>query len=120
MPIPEGKSPTEALDIQQKVQAVASGQRPPDEKYPYIGPDYKIPFLHIGMERQIFLDNFILDHLIDVKRVICKPQRHEGSVLEVGGYPWERRRTLPQAAIYDPVEGKYKLWYTEALGDDPY
>ena len=120
MPFPERKSPTEALDIQHKVQAVASGQHPPDEKYPYIGPDYKIPFLHIGTERQLFLDNFILDHLLDVKRIISKPQRHEGSVLEVGGYPWERRRTLPQAAIYDPEEGKYKLWYTEALSDDPY
>src|SRR5690349_8828475 len=109
MALPEHKSPTESLDIQQKTQAIVSGQRPPDDKYPYIGPDYTIPFLHIGTERQLFLDNFILDHLHDVKRVVAKPQRHEGSVLEIGGYPWERRRTLPQAALYDPEEGKYKL-----------
>ncbi len=120
MTSPEGKSPTEALDIEQKTQAILTGKRPVDEKYPYIGPDYKIPFLHIGTERQLFVDNFILDHLQDVQRVVTQPTRHPGSVIEVGGLPWERRRTLPQAAIYDPEEGIYKLWYTESLSDDPY
>jgi hypothetical protein len=117
---PERKSPTEALDIQQKTEEIITGQRPVDDKYPYIAPDYRIPFLHIGTERQLFLDNFILDHFTDVQRVIVKPKHNEESVLEIGGYPWERRRAIPQAALYDPEEGKFKMWYTEALSDDPY
>lgn len=117
---PERRSLTEALDIEQKTHAIVTGQRPVDDTYPYIGPDYKIPFLHIGTERQLFLDNFILDHLHDVRRVITEPTRHQDSVIEVGGFPWERRRTLPQAALFDPEEGIYKLWYTESLSDDPY
>jgi hypothetical protein len=120
MLVPEAQSPTERLEIAQKAQAIANGERAPDDLYPYIGPDYRIPFLHIGTERQLFLDNFILDHLNGVRRTISQPQRHPTSVLEVGGLPWERRRTLPQAALFDPEAGHYKLWYTESLSDDPY
>ena len=45
---PERKSLTEALDLQRKTEDVVSGKRPVDERYPYIPPDYNIPFLHIG------------------------------------------------------------------------
>ena len=57
---PEPKSPTEQLDIKQKTEELWSGRRPVDRNYPYVPPDYEIPFLHIGTEKQIFLDNFIL------------------------------------------------------------
>ena len=45
---PERKSPTEALDLQRKTEDIVSGRRAVDELYPYIPPDYNIPFLHIG------------------------------------------------------------------------
>ena len=59
MTLPEPKSRTEQLDLQQKAEAIWRGQRPADRNYPYIAPDYDVPFLHIGTERQLFLDNFI-------------------------------------------------------------
>ena len=68
MTTPEAQSSTEPLDIQQKTDAIRSGTRPVDRDYPYIPPDYRVPFLHIGSERQLFLDNFILDHLDGVSR----------------------------------------------------
>lgn len=46
-----------------------------DSLYPYIPPDYEVPFLHIGTQKQLLLDNFVLDHLDGVKRVFPKPDR---------------------------------------------
>ena len=67
----EKKSPTEPLDLQRKIEDTLAGRRPYEPlAYPYFSPDYKLPFLHIGTERQVFLDNFILEHLEDVERVL--------------------------------------------------
>ena len=75
---PERKRPTERLDLQHKIEDTLSGKRPIDERrYPYFPPDYEIPFVHIGTERQLFLDNFVLDHLEDVERVFPEPYRPE-------------------------------------------
>jgi len=71
--MPEKKSPTEPLDVQRKIEDIMTGKRAIDILYPYIPPDYKIPFLHIGTEKQLFLDNFILDHMEGVQRVFPKP-----------------------------------------------
>ena len=65
---PEPKNPSEALDLERSIADTRCGKRPPDQnRYPYFPPDYEIPFLHIGTERQLFVDNFILDHLDGVR-----------------------------------------------------
>ena len=121
---PERKSPTEPLDLQRKIEKTLSGERPIDEgRYPYFPPDYEIPFLHIGTERQVFLDNFILDHLEDVERVFPEPYRPEEPILEVGDLPWEDPQYAnpgPSGAIFDPDDKKFKLWYTQSLTGDPF
>ena len=48
---PEKKSPTEPVDVQRKIEDIMTGKRPIDILYPYIPPDYEIPFLHIGTEK---------------------------------------------------------------------
>src|SRR5690348_11088226 len=70
---PEHQSPTEALDLQRKIQDTLAGQRPIEATYPYFSPDYKLPFVHIGTERQLFVDNYMLDHLDGVERVFPTP-----------------------------------------------
>ena len=85
---PEKKSPTEAIDLQRKTEDIVSGKRPVDELYPYIPPDYNIPFPHIGTEKQLFLDNFILDRLEGVERVFPKPDRPEQPVIDPMEMPW--------------------------------
>ena len=113
---PEKKSPTEQLDLQRKIEDTVSGKRPIESSYPYFPPDYEIPFLHIGTERQLFLDNFILDHLEDVERVIPTPDRPEEPILKARELPWELDRSIfPAAALYEPDNGKYKLWYNISL-----
>ncbi|MSP14323.1 MAG: hypothetical protein EXR62_15390 [Chloroflexi bacterium] len=122
MEIPEHKSPTELLDLQRVIEETAKGARPVDERtYPYFPPNYKVPFLHIGTEKQLFLDNFILDHLEGVVRVFPAPERPTDSILKVAELPWEQnQRPLAQAALYDPDDSKFKLWYVESLTYDPY
>jgi hypothetical protein len=116
---PERKSLTEALDLQRKTEDIVSGKRPVDERYPYIPPDYNIPFLHIGTEKQLFLDNFILDRFERVERVFPKPDRPEQPIIDPMELPWERNApkgyfshwAFVVAALHDPDDGKFKLWY---------
>lgn len=119
---PESKSPTELLDLQRKMEETRSGRRPVDSRYPYIPPDYDLPFLHIGTERQLFLDNFILDHLEDVERIFPEPVRPEEPLVRARDLPWENATNsiFPVAALQDPDDGKFKIWYCKGLTGDPY
>ena len=112
---PEQKSSTEPLDIQRKTEAIMSGKRAVDKLlYPYIPPDYKVPFLHIGTEKQLFLDNFILDHLDGVERVFPKPDRPPEPIIRTMELPWELKGGIfPAAAVQDPDDKKFKLWYVK-------
>ena len=113
---PEPRNPTERLQVARKIADAAAGAR-----YPYFPPDYEVPFLHIGTQRQLFVDNFILDHLDGVERVFPAPERPADPVLDVGDLPWEARCSPhPSAALQDPDSGKFKLWYVQPLGDDPF
>ena len=118
---PEPLNPTERLDLERKSEQLGARVGQPDERYPYIGPDYKLPFLHVGTERQLFLDNFILDELTDVERRFPEPERPDDPVLEVGELPWEQADVvIPAAALRDPNDGRFRLWYNTSLESDPF
>ncbi|MFN7920379.1 MAG: hypothetical protein U0Q16_09795 [Bryobacteraceae bacterium] len=122
-PEPEKMSPTEALDLQRKIEDTVAGRRPHEPlAYPYVSPDYKLPFTHIGTEKQIFLDNFMLEHLDGVERVLGKPAKHPRPLIENTGLPWEKDGFSGGIAgsLRDPDDGKYKLWYTQSLSGDLY
>ncbi len=122
MTAPEPKSRTEQRDIQQKTDAIFSGSRPVDKDYPYIPPDYALHFPHIGTDRQLFLDNFILDHLSGVKRELCAPQKAPEPLLSFTDLPWEQVQFNPGTAgvIHDPDDGLFKMWYWQGLANDPF
>ena len=120
---PEPKSPTEPLDLQRKIADIVAGVRPSEPNNPYFAPDYQLPFVHIGTERQLFLDNFMLDHLEGVERRFPTPDRPDEPVLEVGDLPWENpayANPAPSAALFDPADQKFKLWYIQSLTGDPF
>ena len=118
---PEKRNLTEPLDIQRKIEDTLAGIRPIEKKYPYFPPDYDIPFLHIGTQKQLFLDNFIIDHLEDVERVFPESYRPAEPILEVGDLPWEQHfNPIPSGALHDPDDGKFKIWYTQSLTGDPF
>ena len=110
-------------DLQRKIEDTLAGRRPYEPvAYPYFSPDYKLPFLHIGTEKQLFVDNFILEHLDEVERVIVRPEKHSKLLLEYSGLPWEETAFNPliTATLYDPDDRKFKMWYTQSLTGDPY
>lgn len=118
---PEPRSATEQLDLQTKLADTVAGRRPPDAKYPYVPPGYALPYIHVGTERQLFLDNYILDWLDGVERIFPAPDRPEVPVLLANDHPWEFRESpWPAAALQDPDTGQYKLWYVIHLGQDPF
>jgi hypothetical protein len=103
------------------MEETLSGARPVEESYPYFDLDYRVPFIHIGTEKQLFVDNFILDHLDGVERVFPEPYRPERPILEVGDLPWESvANPIPSGAVWDPDERKFKLWYAQSLTGDPF
>ena len=120
--IPEPKSTTEPLDLERKIADTLSGKRPFERLYPYFEPDYELEFLHIGTEKQLFLDNFILDHVDGVHRVLCRPVKHERPLLEWSDLPWEQAGFSPgvTAALRDPDDGRFKMWYWQTLTGDPF
>ena len=119
---PEKKNPTEPLDLQRKIEDTIAGKRPIESSYPYFPPDYEIPFLHIGTERQLFLDNFILDHLEDVEREIVTPKKADPPLLTWTNLPWEQVQFNPgtSGVAHDPDDGKFKMWYWQGLTGDPF
>ena len=87
---PEARSETEWVDAQRMMEETWAGERPVDPRtFPYFNPPYRLPFKHIGMQKQLFLDNYILDELIEVQRVIVQPQK--------------AMKTCPGNAIISPV-----------------
>ena len=111
--LPEPKSPTEALDLKRCMDETWSQKRPVEKAtYPYFNPPYELPFTHIGTDKQLLLDNFILADFDGVERVVVRPQKSE-PLIEYTDLPWERYHwtCVCAAALKDPDDGLFKMWY---------
>ncbi len=111
---PEARFDAEMVDVQRRMDETWAGERPVDPRtYPYFNPDYRLPFKHIGLQKQLFLDNYILDELIDAERTVPPPQKAEPPLIEFDNLPWERYHftSVPAAALYDPDDQLFKMWY---------
>lgn len=111
---PERKSPTEALDLKRSMDDTWAGKCPVDETtYPYFSPNYRLPFTHIGTDKQLFLDNFILADFVNVKRVVVRPNKLNPPLIRFSNLPWERYHwtCVCAAALKDPDDGLFKMWY---------
>ena len=112
--IPEARFDSEIVDVRRRMDETWAGDRAVDPStYPYFNPDYRLPFKHIGLQKQLFLDNYILDELIDAERTIPPPQKAEPPLIEFENLPWERYHftCVPAAALYDPDDRLFKMWY---------
>ena len=111
---PETRSETEWVDAQRSMDETWAGKLPVDSRtYPYFNPDYRMPFKHIGTQKQLFLDNYILDELLDAERVVVSPQKAKTPLIQYEDLPWERYHftCVPAAALFDPDDGLFKMWY---------
>ena len=115
---PEARSETELVDTLRAMEETWAGSRPVDPRtYPYFNPPYRIPFKHIGTQKQLFLDNYILDDLIDTERIVPRPGKAESPLIQYDDLPWERYHftCVPAAALHDPDDGLFKMWYKTLL-----
>ena len=115
---PEKKNPLEQLEIRQKAERIWQGEEAMPRLYPYILPDYRLPFPHIGTEPQLFLDNYMVEWFYDVERVMERPRKQDGPVLLFNDFPWEGAGAILPRAIYDREEALFKMWY--CITTDPY
>ena len=116
--VPEARIETELDDTQRAMEETWAGKLPVDPRtYPYFNPPYRLPFKHIGTQKQLFLDNYILDELLDAQRVIVPPQKSKAPLIQYEDLPWERYHftCVPAAALYDPDDSLYKMWYKTLL-----
>lgn len=94
-----------------------AGTRPVEATYPYFNPPYDLPFPYIGTETQLFLDNYILGHLVGIRRRIVPPEKADPALIRYEDLPWERYHNtmVPMAALQDPDSGRYQMWYKTLL-----
>jgi hypothetical protein len=114
MPEAEPNNPREAEEVRTLMEAVWSGETPPDPKYyPYFVPGYKHLFTHIGTEKQLFIDNYVIDWLDGVKRNILIPEKK--FLIPWTDLPWEQEAAanICSGAVRDPEDGLYKMWYRQ-------
>jgi hypothetical protein len=63
-------------------------------------------------ERQLFLDDFFLGAVYNVKRTIHQPQKYEGNPVVRADQPWEGSSIqIRSAPVWDPRDEIYKMWY---------
>ena len=69
--------------------------------------------LHIGTTRQLFIDDFIVENMSGVTRVVNQPEKHPANPLVRLDRPWEGRFQVGGwgAVIYDDSESLFKMWY---------
>ena len=74
----------------------------------------------LGSERQLFIDNFIIESVRNLKRVLHQPVRQPGNPILTGTEKWERWLigVNGRAVIYDDETKQFKMWYG-AYSDDP-
>ncbi|MGH8018454.1 MAG: hypothetical protein ACREIA_09220 [Opitutaceae bacterium] len=75
--------------------------------------------LAIGGQRQLFLDDWVVDSLEDLARVVHPPQRYEGNPVLRGTESWEKWTVdvNGHTTFYDEEARQFRMWYVSALID---
>ncbi len=73
------------------------------------------PALRLAVERgvrQLFLDDYGIQSISGLKRVVNQPQRHSDNPVLQGEHPWEKSSTSVYGTmLYDAATKKFRLWY---------
>lgn len=71
--------------------------------------------VRIGHQKQLFVDDYIIDELTGVKKVLNPFQKYKANPVLKLDKPWEYPGKIGQfATIYDEQEHVYKAWYHAA------
>ena len=69
------------------------------------------PVREVGPERQLFLDDWLIDRIENVARWVHVARKAPENPIFKAERPWEGNRILYSNVIYDRKERLYKLWY---------
>ena len=70
------------------------------------------PIIDIGRERQLFLDDLLIDSLENAARFVHQPVKSAENPVFAMEKPWEGQRFLYCDLAVDSETGHYKLWYS--------
>ena len=78
------------------------------------------PEVTVGWQKQLFLDDWIVDSTHNVSRVLKEPQRWPGNPVIVGDEPWEKWTVYlnGRGVLYDDSERQFKMWYLAPTFDE--
>jgi len=67
--------------------------------------------LKVGRERQLFIDDWCVDRVCNIRRVFHRPVKHAGNPILVPDRPWEGNATFVFGAVERQKSGQFRLWY---------
>jgi hypothetical protein len=72
--------------------------------------------LNLGLKKQLFFDNLLVESVQDITREFHQPRKYEGNPLIVKDKPWEHVllfRTSAYRVLQDPKDKLFKCWYAD-------
>src|SRR3989442_11531565 len=72
--------------------------------------------LNLGLKKQLFFDNLLVESVQDITREFHQPRKYEGNPLIVKDKPWEHVlyfRTSAYCVLQDPKDKLFKCWYAD-------
>ena len=73
--------------------------------------------VEIGPERQLFVDDHVIDMLEKVARFVHQPAKYEGNPVVAVEKPWEQGLLVPMSLLCDEDEKLFKYWYAVRTRD---
>ena len=67
--------------------------------------------LHIGGNKQLFIDDHVIESLSHARQILNPAMKHPANPLLKQDRPWEGHYIGLQRIIYDPDQGGYRMWY---------
>ena len=69
-----------------------------------------MPPLDFGSQKQLFIDDVVIDEAVGVRRNLNQPAKYVGNPVMIPLYPWEGRLELFGTVRRDP-DGSFRMWY---------
>jgi hypothetical protein len=66
--------------------------------------------MRIGTERQLFLDDHLIERMAGLRRTVSQPSKFARNPLLVGDSPWAPQGPMMFSLIRDPDDGLFKAW----------
>jgi hypothetical protein len=73
------------------------------------------PVITVGRQKQLFLDDYLIESRTNIKRVIHPAQKYKGNPVLWASEPWEPELNVLYGSVIQD-EGKYKMWYKAGMG----